>query len=177
MRDFFSGNPFWLFLGVVAGALIQSLLHWLERHRQANAALKTLQVEIEYNLEKADAYICTIEKQKDLLVSNEVDAKKLFFPMFEFDYSALGPVNNSGYLHILLGAENLGPVLRFSGHFNNRNGELLYAALQQSASAGRTVTFLQEEIESAKRLRDQLKPILKAKKKTFRLNVEVPKLA
>lgn len=174
LSDFFSSNPFWLFLGVVAGALIQTILHWLERHGQASAALKVLQIEIRYNLEKAENYIREIERQKELVVSRELLAANVFFPMAEFDYSAMGPINNTGFLHILLGADSLGRVLRFSGHFNNRSGELLYAALKQSEAAGKSVKFLRDEIERAKELRRQLTPISKAKKVPFRLSIKIP---
>ncbi|SLN39421.1 hypothetical protein ROG8370_01633 [Roseovarius gaetbuli] len=177
MVNFFSSNPFWLFLGVVAGALIQAILHWFERHRQANAALKVLQIEIKYNLEQASSYIDEINRQRELLYSGEISPEKAFFPMVGFDYSALGPINNSGYLHTLLGPESLGSVLRFSGHFNNRTGELLYSALQQEASAGRAVSFLLEEKVRAEKLRSRLVPIAKAKKKWFRLSIEMPKQA
>ena len=174
LSDFLLSNPFWLFLGVVAGALIQTILHWLQRHRHASLALKVLQIEICYNLEKADKYILEMERQKELIVSKELPTDKVFFPMTEFNYSAMGPINNTGFLHILLGADRLGSVLGFNGHFNNQSGELLYAALKQSEAAGKSVQFLHDEIARAKELRRQLAPISNAKKVPFRLSIKTP---
>lgn len=172
MVDFLSSNPFWLFLGIVAGALIQHVLGIFDRHRQARAALKVLQVEVKRNLEEASRYIAEIDRQLTLFSSGELDVDNIFFPMSAFDYSALGPLNNSGYLHLLLGSQALSDVLRFNGHFNNETGKMLHSVLQQRKSTSSAASFLQEEKGRAVDYRDKLETIMNARKEIFRLKLK-----
>ncbi|WP_149779284.1 hypothetical protein [Roseovarius litoreus] len=175
MKEFLTSNPFWLFLGIVSGALIQYFLGWLERHRQARTALKVLQIEVRRNLELADLYIQHIVEQCQLVSAQEREANEVYFPTQSFDYSAMGPLNNSGYLHILLGPQVLSDLLRFNSHFNNRNADLLHDYLVQSARHGSATTFLQDEIKRAKDYRKSLVKLLAAKKRFLRFGLKYPK--
>jgi hypothetical protein len=174
LTEFFSSNPFWLFLGLLAGGLIQSLLHWIERHRQASNALAVLKIEIRYNLGQADGYIDTIKSQRERISSFEIAPGAVYFPMSNFDYTVLGSIAQTGFFHLLLGPENLERVIRFRRHFNNDTGGLLYSSFQQSATAGRAVSFLQEEEARAKDLRSDVEHLLVTKKRLFRFTVSQP---
>ncbi|WP_425099636.1 hypothetical protein [Tropicibacter sp. S64] len=164
-------NAFWVFVGVVAGALIQSALGFVERNRQGSSALQVLQIEAQFNLEELQVFKDEIARQKVLLTAGEINSQQVFFPMASFDYSALGPVNNSGYLHLLLGSDLLKELLSFSKFFNNRNGEILHAQLQQEAAQNRSVHFLDRVEKRASELEQGLMRITQVSKRPLSLSV------
>ncbi|MBP0483577.1 hypothetical protein [Sagittula salina] len=164
-------NSLWLFLGIVAGSLIQLLLQYVERQRQASAALKVLQNEIIFNLRVADEFLQIVEDQIRPLQSGEIEPRDFYFPTHSFDYSALGPLNNSGFLHLLLGPDRMSRLLRFQGFFNNAHGSALSHQLISNANSGKGIQFLQNVVKSAKVHRSGLESVLNTRKKLMHLEL------
>lgn len=100
-------NAFLLFLVVVAGAVIQHSLNVLSSRRQAKNALKVMQIEIAYSLEEVKAFLDHVQWLRRRISSGQISSEDFAFAMHRFDYSSVGPLSNSGYFHMLLGAQNL----------------------------------------------------------------------
>ena len=110
-------NAFWVFVGIVSGALIQHFLGYLQSRRQAKNAFKVMQIEIEYNLSEVDRFLEHLNWLKSRIQAGQIAEDELFLPMQKFDYSSIAPLANSGYFHILLGPENVRKYLEFNHFF------------------------------------------------------------
>ncbi|MDD9728502.1 hypothetical protein PVW46_01135 [Mameliella sp. AT18] len=165
-------NAFWLFLGVVAGALIQHFLGFLSKHSQAENALKVLQSEITYNLREAQKFESELGQSTQRLSKGEISAVDVFFRMSGFDYSALSPLNSTGYLHILLGPDLMPSLLRFQGFFNDTHGQRLKELFHNEFNRGNGVKFLQDVEKHSRQLIEDIEKIQSSKKRWLRLELK-----
>jgi len=159
-------NAFWVFVGIVAGTVVQLFAQFLDRQRQAKAALQVLNAEINHNLKQVDAFMDSTRDQLEQLNADEVSPDQFIFWTETFDYSALGPLNNSGYLHILLGADLMSNLLRFTGFFNNDKSRSLHELLQKEYAKGNQTKYVQWVLSHSQNLANGLR-IIQTKKKVF----------
>lgn len=131
-----------MFLGVLAGALIQYWLSQIQfRKHQANARL-VLETEIDLNLIEANAIKARISFLKERVASGQIEQEELFFNMQAFDYSAIGPLVNSGHFHAMLGSEGVKKYLEFMRYFNNDNANNLNSMLHSEYEKNKSMAFL-----------------------------------
>ena len=136
-------NAFWIFIGIVAGAFIQHLLNRLTFRSQAKMALKVLQIEIAYNLSEVEAFEQHLRWLKDRISAGQISEDEMYFPMQRFDYSAIGPLMNAGYFHVLLGAARMKHYLEFNNFFRIVNGESLTMMLRTEHGRGKSLEMLE----------------------------------
>ncbi len=92
-------EAFWVFVGIVAGALIQFLLQKLEKRSGAKNAFQVLKTEIDLNLDEVGRFKERIGGLKELIASQQIKPDDIRVFMGSFDYSAMGPLTNQGYFH------------------------------------------------------------------------------
>jgi hypothetical protein len=109
-------NAVWLFLGIVAGAIVQHLMNALAYRRQARIALQVMQIEISYNISEVERFKKHLDWLRNRITASQIDEHDFFLPMQKFDYSSVGPLTNSGYFHVLLGPELVRNYLEFYPH-------------------------------------------------------------
>ena len=78
-------NALWLFLGVVAGALIQHFLHRLNLRWQRNTAFAVLKSEIDLNLDALAGLEDRVRYLKERISAGQIDPDELFISMGQFD--------------------------------------------------------------------------------------------
>ncbi|WP_370304267.1 hypothetical protein [Pseudooceanicola sp.] len=156
-------NSFWLFLGILSGALIQHTLSILSSRRQARTALRVMQIELEYNLGEVSDFLSRVKWLKERISSGQIKEYDLFIDMQKFDYSSIAPLANSGYFHILLGPRLIKRYLEFSHFFRVGNAENLTKMLKIEHGSGRSMAFLDWVEERAAELSNGVEPITRSR--------------
>jgi hypothetical protein len=113
-------TDFWLFLGVVAGALIQFFLGKLQARDATKRALAMMKIEVKHNILEANKLLAHIGWLKSRISGNQIETEQISFPMQSFDYSAIGPLNQYGYLHLLFGGEILPQIFAVRADLSRR---------------------------------------------------------
>ena len=164
-------NGFWVFVGIVAGVVIQQLVNRSEKRKQAKAALQVMQTEIAYNKGEVAKLQARVSWLKHRIASSQIDEADLFLPMHTFDYSAVGPLTNSGYFHVLLGPRRVGNYLEFYHFFKIESGANLTTMLKADHAAGKSMAFLEWFERQAQELVSKLEPIEFARMSMFRMEL------
>jgi hypothetical protein len=168
-------NGFGVFVGILAGVIIQQLVNGLTLRRQARTALQVMQTEISYNRSEVLELIKRIDWLKQRIASNQLSETDLFLPMQKFDYSSIGPLTNAGYFHVLLGPERVRKYLEFYHFFRIENGVELTTMLKAEHTDGRSMAFLEWVESRAKELVDGLEPIERSSLAKFQMKLLPPK--
>ncbi|OOY21690.1 hypothetical protein BMI86_03795 [Thioclava sp. DLFJ5-1] len=135
-------NAFWLFLGIVAGALVQHALNALVKHSQRKNAIAVLKTEITINLQALEDFKKRISGLRELISAQQIDEQDLFVSTAEFDYSLVSPLVNSGHFHAELGPEFVKAYFSFMRFFNNENAKLLNSMLRTEHEKGSSLKYL-----------------------------------
>ena len=135
-------NSLWLFIGVVAGALIQHLLHRINLRWQRNTAFDILKSEIDLNLDALADLERRVQYLKERITASQVDPDELFVSMGQFDYSAMSPLVNQGFFHTILGPQLVKKYFSFSRLFNNSVASALSSDLRLKHEEGKSLDFL-----------------------------------
>ena len=135
-------NAFWLFLGVVAGALIQFILNWVSTRLQRKSAKRVFRVETSINRTALEVLETSLNRKKERFVAGQVGDSDYFIDMSAFNYRIVDPLINAGYFHDFLGAEGVQRYMRYAGELNVNNAQNLSGILRQETEAGRSLGFL-----------------------------------
>ncbi|WP_146636199.1 hypothetical protein [Nioella nitratireducens] len=140
-------NGFWLFFGILVGAVVQFILHLMVQWQQRKTAKKIFCSEIEINLACLDALEADLNNAKDEISANQFPFGRLHMDMANFNYSAMGPLINSGHFHALLGASGTAAYFRFVNTFNAEKARIYEDLFSWKHKEGRSLAFLRLWIE------------------------------
>lgn len=143
----FASQAFWVFVGVVAGALIQFILHNLILLQQRKNAKKLFRIEIEINEGELDRLSQDIDRKMNRFASHQKDEVDYTFDMSSFNYRMLDPLINTGHFHALLGRDGVSEYFRFANELNvgaARNLEILFRERDEEGSSIRFLEWLKE---------------------------------
>lgn len=167
MIEIFSSQPFlngfWIFLGIISGALIQYFLSGLERRRHAKNAFQVMKVEISYNISEANRFLEHLNWIRDRLGAQQIEESEILMDMSKFDYSAVNPLVSSGYFHILLGPEIFKKYVEFYYFFRIENGNFLTSYIRTEHRRGKSLDALSSIESRAKSLMDEFEKIRDAR--------------
>lgn len=96
-------NAFWVFVGIVAGALIQHGLKWLVQRTQRENAKRVFRVETSINRNVLEILSESLKRKKERFVAGQQTDQDFFIDMSGFNYRIVDPLINAGYFHDLLG--------------------------------------------------------------------------
>ncbi|MPQ92472.1 hypothetical protein [Thioclava sp. JE_KL1] len=150
---------FWLVIGSVIGALTQYYLNKRTFEFQKRNAKKILETEIELNLDALGEFENRLSYLRERVAANQVGSSNLFVTLENFDYSALGPLVNSGHFHTILGKDRVKDYFEFVRFFRNSNAETLNSKLKIDHELGRSLDTLDEYQARAKELEGKLEKI------------------
>jgi len=152
-------NAFWVFVGVVAGALIQYLLGWLTLHSQKKNAMKALLTEISMNREEVKEFEKRIRYLRERISASQISDADLFISMQGFDYSIVNPLVESGHFHVLLGHKDVKNYFEFMKFFNNNNAQLINSMLRTEHEKSKSLDYLIWLEDKAKTLLGKLQEV------------------
>lgn len=135
-------NAFWVFVGIVAGAVIQHLLGLVTIRKQKSNAKRLFRVETAINRSALDSLKNSVVKKKERFVSGQQTDQDFFIDMSSFNYRIVDPLINAGYFHEFLGPEGVARYFRYANELNVNNAQNLVGILRQEAEAGRSLNFL-----------------------------------
>lgn len=135
-------NAFWVFIGIVAGALIQHGLNWLTQRKQRENAKRLFRVETSINRSALQSLAENLRRKKERFVAGQQVDQDFFIDMSAFNYRLVDPLINSGHFHEFLGAEGVKRYFQYAGELNINNAQNLIAMLRQEAEAGRSLNML-----------------------------------
>jgi hypothetical protein len=156
-------NALWLFLGILAGAIIQHLLHRMNLRWQRNTAFDILKSEIDLNLDALMELERRAKYLKERIGAGQIDPNELFISMGQFDYSAVSPLVNQGFFHVLLGPTLVKKYFGFSRTFNNNTADAISSDLRLKHKEGKSLNFLDGLLLEIKRARSDLLSIRNAR--------------
>lgn len=135
-------NALWLFLGVVAGALVQFVLGWITQRRQRAAARKLLRVETAINRSELERLAEFLKRKKERFVAGQIEEGDFFMDMSGFNYRIMDPLINTGYFHEMLGPDGVARYFRFANELNVRNAVNIAEMLKLEAGQNRSLKLL-----------------------------------
>ena len=138
----FFWNAFWVFIGIVAGAIIQFGFHSLIKRSQKGNAKKLLLVEIEINRKELGNLKAELTRKKDLFASIQFQEGDFGFNFASFNYRMMDPLINSGYFHIILDADGVKKYFQFVNDLNVNNSKTFEIMLREHHGDGSSVKFL-----------------------------------
>jgi hypothetical protein len=149
-------NAFWVFVGVVVGALIQYLLGWLTVRSQKKNAMKALLTEVSMNRSEVAEFKKRLGYLRERIAANQISEIDLFVSMQGFDYSIVNPLVSSGHFHVLLGHKDVKNYFEFMKFFNNSSAELINSMLRTEHEKAKSLDYLTLLEEKASALLDKL---------------------
>ena len=168
-------NGFWLFVGVVSGAFVQYVLGAITARKQAKTALSVMKIELEHNLGKVDDFVEHVRGLKQRVSAGQIPVDDVYFPLFRFDCSSVGPLSQTGYFHIFLGPKLLHSYLEFIRFFRDDNGRFLKQKFVSEHDAGRSLDFLDWVERRALGLKDDVSVLTHAKLVPFQNRLKFKK--
>lgn len=162
-QSMFSGfwNAFWLFLGIVAGAMVQYALSRLQQRDARITAGQVLKTEIDINLKEAERFRARLRQIKGRIGAGQMEPRNLFVSMQGFDYSALNPLVSSGFFHSSLGPERAEAYLEFLRFFNNNNANIITDILREEHYKNTSVQYIQWLEDKSLELEVRLRAVVK----------------
>ena len=135
-------NAFWVFVGIVAGAIIQYILAAQSMREHRANARRVLETEVALNLSEAEHFKKRLSYIKERLAAGQISDSDLFVTMHGFDYSAITPIVNSGHFHTMLSAEGVRRYLQFMRFFNNENAKWINSMFSTEHGRGKSMDFI-----------------------------------
>ena len=141
MSQFFF-NALWLFLGIVAGSLVQYFLNWLTLTKQRSNAKRIFAIETALNRSELNKLKQAIQRKKERFIAAQVLDHDYFLDMSGFNYRIVDPLINSGHFHEMLGPDGVARYMRYANELNVGNANNLINLLRSEDEAGRSLAFL-----------------------------------
>lgn len=140
MNEFLAG--FWVFIGIVAGAIIQYVLGKVQQREIRKAALQMLKTEILINLDACNSLRGRLNYLKDQIGAQQVSDAELYISMQDFDYSSIAPLVNNGLMHTILGPHITQKYFSISRRYNNNSAVISSNMLKSEHSQGKSLAFI-----------------------------------
>ncbi|MDR7123989.1 hypothetical protein J2X53_000795 [Pseudorhodobacter sp. 4114] len=143
-------NAFWVFVGIVSGAIIQHLLGWINQASQRKYAKTALKTEIDLNLDEIKHFLTRIDFLRSRISAGQINENDLFISMQGFDYSIVNPLVMSGHFHVMLGHEKVSRYFSFMRFFNAQNSHVINSNLRMEHERMKSLDYLsglQDETE------------------------------
>lgn len=131
-----------IFLGLVAGVIVQISANWVLLRWQRKNAKDVLKCELELNLTEVDLLRRRSKNLRERISAGQVGIGDLFINMSGFDYSTLNPLVSSGHFHKMLGSTGVKSYLSAYRFFNNENAAVLTQMLQKEHEENKSLQFL-----------------------------------
>lgn len=141
-------GAFWVFVGIVAGALIQFGFHWLILRSQRANAKKLFLAEIELNSAALDAFEADVKRKKDKFVADQIDDMDFYFNCRDFNYRIVDPLINSGHFHAILGPNGVKDYFESMNALNVQAAENMQQMLRVDHENHRSVKFFEWLLET-----------------------------
>lgn len=145
---FWESQALWVFIGIVAGALIQFLLGQLQFWMFRRNAKKLFRVETEINRSELSKLKLDIERKKQRFVANQQTSDDYFFDLSDFNYRIIDPLINSGQFHAILGPEAVANYFRFLNALRSDRAVNWQNALRQQHEHGKSLQFFDWLLET-----------------------------
>lgn len=138
----------WLFLGIVAGALIQFLFHYIIAKSQKSKAKKLFRVEVEINAEVLNLVEEAVLRKKGRFVSGQEADHDFNFDFSDFNYRMVDPLINTGHFHELVGADGVKSYFKFMNDLNLQDQLVFKNMLTQEHERNSSLDFLDYVIDT-----------------------------
>lgn len=152
-------NAFWVFIGIVAGALIQHYLGILNQKKQMQNALKALHTEIDMNLDAIQSFRTRLNYLRDRITAKQIEDSDIIISMHDFDYSILSPLVQSGHFHVLLGPTNAKSYFMFTRFFNNNHAAVINSTLKTEHTANKSLNFIDSLLTETSKYENTLRTL------------------
>jgi len=129
-----------VFLGLVAGVLVQVLANEWQSFRHRSNAKAVLKCEIEMNLNEIAAFEQRQKRLRERAISGQLDDSD-GYDMSQFNYTALGPLIQSGHFHKMLGSESVKRYFSAARFFSNETAARLTHRFHEEHAAKTSIDF------------------------------------
>lgn len=140
MNEFLAG--FWVFIGIVAGAIIQYILNKISQREARKIALKILKTEIIINLEACKSLRQRLSYIRERVGARQISETDLFITMQDFDYSSIGVLASNGLLHTILGPELTQKYFSISRQYNNNSAIICSDMLRNEHAKEKSLDYI-----------------------------------
>ena len=144
----FFWNAFWVFIGIVAGALIQYGFYWLTQRSQQSNAKKIFLAEIIINRIELENVKKDIIRKKERFAARQIEESDFFFDFRGFNYRIVDPLINSGHFHKFMGPEGVAKYFKFMNELNYVTAERLQLELKAKHEIGKSLDYLDKLIDT-----------------------------
>ena len=134
-------NALWLFLGIVAGSLVQYFLNWMTLRKQRENAKRIFAVETAINRAALNRLVSDARRKKDRFTAGQEQEHDYFLDMSAFNYRIVDPLINTGHFHEILGPDGVAKYMKYANELNNANANNLHDILKKEATAGKSLNF------------------------------------
>jgi hypothetical protein len=141
-------NGFWIFLGIIVGAVVQFLFQKILQYDQRRNAIKLLKIEVDINKGALERLEAQLERTKTRIGSGQVSEDNLFIDFSEFIYRIADPLINSGYFHLLLDAEGVKAYFKFVNELNYQKANDLTIILREKHIENGSMEFMEWLIDT-----------------------------
>ncbi len=141
-------NAVWLFLGIVAGSLIQYFLNWLTFRKHRANAKRIFAVETAINRTELNKLKREIQRKKERFTAGQILDHDYFLDMSGFNYRIVDPLINTGHFHEILGPEGVARYMKYANELNVGHANNLINMLRTEDEAGRSLAFLDWLLET-----------------------------
>lgn len=120
-----------VFLGLVAGVVVQVAAQWVDRWRNQGYAKRLLKVEIELNLDILSDLQKEIVRIKDLAAAQGLGEHDHYVNMRLFSYNAATALINHGWFHRILNKQSIRSIYEFMSFYNQENANFIFGRFRQ----------------------------------------------
>lgn len=131
-----------VFVGIVAGVIVQAFSNYLVYRWQRSNAVQMFKIEVQINRAALGNLLERLDALEKKISARQVDSHDLFVDMTEFDYSALGPLVNSGHLYQVLGPDLISRYYKMSSFCGNNHARFLSEQLVSEHDRGKSLDLL-----------------------------------
>ncbi|WP_300013178.1 hypothetical protein [uncultured Roseobacter sp.] len=115
-------NAFWVFVGIVAGALIQWVLNYLTFRSSFRRARRVFYSEVLINWRELRSLEIRLKQLRKAIEDGTARAELVSVDMSRFAYRTIDLLINSGNFHQIFSPETMSKVFEFSSVFNQNYG-------------------------------------------------------
>ncbi len=135
-------NAFWVFVGIVCGALIQFLFHYIISLSQRRNAKRLFRIEIEINSDVLAVLEADLTRKRELFVSKQQTDQDYYINLNDFNYTMVNPLINSGYFHAIAGSDGVRRYFKFMNDLNSKNALVLQQMLRAQDEENASIRML-----------------------------------
>ena len=144
----FVQNAFWVFVGIVAGSLIQFVLHFLILRSQRNKAARLFAAEIEINEGALALVESSLKRKKERFAANQQTDGDFWFDYSTFNYRMVDPLINTGHFHDIFGSKGVKLYFQFMNDLNLDAATRAEQILRGEAKKGQSLACLDWFLET-----------------------------